>query len=307
MSTEVIPVESIDTQDNRFKISKNIVSAELISSVKVSGILRAPFVMAANTGFCLVTGHNRIAAAKISGLATVPVFITNNVSQTIMNEAALKSFNGEIGPSGKLAALSLMRNEFNMDANTVTRFGRDTFAIPEWVFADDVFISNFKKLHNEIKDYFDIRDISFKQIKSFLGLPLEARAWLGKNAAEFSIGLNIFKKMMDLLIDITRRDGHCNFLSNINADITTGRGIAQELLQQIFELRYPEYSSLKKTADSRLKDIQSAGVLVDFPEFFEGGEINIRIPMKKKEGADAFFKKAQKVSKEELQKLLDML
>lgn len=308
MNAEMISLTSIDLSDDKFKISKNIISAELLVSIKTSGILRPPSAVYDGKLFYLVTGHNRVAAAALAGLEEIPVVrVQDNLLDVIIREAALKSFNGEIGPSGKLAAIALLKNDFNMNDDFIQKVGCGALAIPEWVLNDAVFISEFAGLQKSVKDFFDIRDIPFKLIKTFFSLPKDAAALLGGYAAGISMGVNIFKKITELLADITRRDNNCDFLKNINMDEFNGRESAQEFLRKIFEFRYPEYSNLKKRADGHVKALMKAGISVDFPEFFEGGEMAIRIPIKRKEGAEAFFEKTQKVSKDELKNLLDML
>ena len=120
-----------------------------------------------------------------------------------------------------------------------------------------------------MKRYFDERDISFRITASCMSLPGNTVQKLSQWAVQSSMRVNIFKKTVEMLVDINRRDGDCSFADSIvlDGDIS-GRELEQDIFQKIFEKRFPEYSSMRKRAERCIRELNVQGMTVDFPEYF---------------------------------------
>lgn len=57
-----IPINRINAQDTRFKISTGAASAALVESVKYCGLINPPILLAINDGYSIVSGFKRIEA-----------------------------------------------------------------------------------------------------------------------------------------------------------------------------------------------------------------------------------------------------
>ena len=300
---KTIPVSSIDLSESLYKISKNFLRDELIASVKKNGILRPPVIFPFSGGYRILTGYNRIEAALRARLENVPVCICEAPSADVLaREALLKSFNGEIGPAGKLRLLSLLKNNFSADEDFIVKICHVGLGLPEWVF-DKAWLDKFEKLTQPVKDYFDNKDASFNLIDTYMKLPPHLEQGLAQQLASFPLRINIFKKIVSMLLDITRRNGNWTF-PDFNL---SGRQGEQELLKIVFKERYPEYSEMKKRSDEIISALSSADAEIDFPEFFEGGSLSVKITLSKRDDAKTLADRAGRLDEELLQKLLDML
>jgi len=304
MMEKIVPISSIDLSESLYKISKNFLRNELAVSVKKFGILRAPAVFPFGGGFRLLTGHNRIEAALKASLESAPVHICEVPSAEVLaREALLKSFDGEIGPAGKLRLLSLLKNNFCASEDFIVKVCRSGLGLPDRVFDKD-WLGRFEKLDQAAKDYFDGRDVPFSLIDMYMNLPPDLAQSLARQLKLFSLRVNVFRKIVEMLIDIARRGGDCAFISNVQL---SGRQDELELLRLVFEERYPEYSAMKKRSDEIISALSVSGTDIEFPEFFEGGRLSVKITLNKRDGAKALAAKAGHLDKELLQELLDML
>jgi len=303
MIERIIAISSMDLSENLYKISRNFLRDELIVSVKNFGILRAPVVFPFNGSFRLLTGYNRIEASLRARLESIPVCICEGPSvEVLAREALLKSFNGEIGPTGKLRLLSLLKNNFCADEDFIMKTCRVGLGLPERVF-DKVWLEKFDKLEQPVKDYFDSKDAPFNLIDMYMNLPPYLAQDLAQQLTFFPLRINIFRKIVEMLSDIARRGENWVF-----PDVRlSGRQDEQELLGMVFRKRYPEYSAMKKRSDEIISALSAAGSEIDFPEFFEGGHLSVKITLSKRDGAKALAAKAGRLDERLLQELLDML
>lgn len=67
-----VPVEQILAEDTQFKISTGVVSAELMASIRLVGLLNPPILIASSDGFRIVSGFRRVAALRQLGITSIP-------------------------------------------------------------------------------------------------------------------------------------------------------------------------------------------------------------------------------------------
>jgi hypothetical protein len=120
--------------------------------------------------------------------------------------------------------------------------------------------------------------------------------------------MNVFRRIVDMLSDISRRDGDCRFLDSMSVPGELGGREAEEyLLNRVFECRYPEYSSMRRSAMERIALLSSRGVQVDFPEYFAGGELTLKIPVRKRDNPASVLEKVKGLEEGELLDIVKML
>jgi ParB-like chromosome segregation protein Spo0J len=304
-----IPMELVVAADDSFRISRRLSDSQLALSIKRSGIIRPPHVLFRKGHYIPVTGHNRIAAAVELGFREIAAFVhQDDAGKALADEALLKSYHREIGPSGKIKVVSLLRDVFGYDAETLLRLGRDGLAMPEWAVTDDSFLASFGELDAAVKDYLDVRDVPFRFIRSYLSLSASVRHELWRLSGDLLLRMNVFRRIVDMLSDISRRDGDCRFLDSLSVPAEMiGREAEEYLLDRIFERRYPEYSSMRRSAMERISVINSRGIQVDFPEYFEGGELTLKIAVRKRDNPALVLEKVKGLKEGELLDILKTL
>ncbi len=290
-----VPLSGI-LSDDTWRISRPGPSSQLVSSVRNSGILRPPVLAVSGKKYIPLTGHNRILAASEAGLASVPAYVYDEPDpECILKEALLKACCRELGPAGRIKAFVLTENY------TAGRY-REGLGIPEWAGPD--FFSGFEKLPAVMKKYFDARDIPFKVIQQFMELPgrtpEQIAAWMG-----FPVRANIFRRIVSMAAEAVRRDGA---VSLPEPDMKKLPAEQEEILfRTVFDIRYPEYSVMKKQADELISALTGSGVSVEFPEYFEGGQLALKFSLNRRDGFEGFRRKSEAVDRESLEKLLKLL
>ncbi len=73
--------------------------AELAASIREVGILQPIVVRRAGAGYELVAGERRLRAARLAGLATVPVVLRDSEDSDLLREALIENIHREdLGP-----------------------------------------------------------------------------------------------------------------------------------------------------------------------------------------------------------------
>lgn len=301
--------------DDTYRISKPIVSKQLVASIKLFGVLRPPAAFVSSTGLVLLTGHNRVAAAREACVSQIPVYVyPSSAAQVLRQEALFKSYHREISPAGKLKALGIEATIFGADEHFLSTLGKE-LAVPEDFLLGTNFetkpfesIELFNQLPDSIKNYFDIHDIAFKIIADYMRLHRNLQEALSLLAERIKIRADVFRKITELAAELAAANPAFDITVAADEVLSIGSEDADtRLCSKLFALRYPEYSAMKQQADIIAAKINGSGVKADFPEFFEGGKLKLSVELKKREGAAAFFRKAESVCKEDLQTLLNML
>lgn len=289
--------------NDKYIISKNSVSPQLVSSIKKYGVIRPSVVCRTPDGLLLLTGRNRFLASKECGLAQIPVSICSEPSWDIIkSEAVFKYFHKELGPSGKIKVLFIMTNIFGMTPDEAFAFGRE-IGVGESFGKREADIRRFMELPAELKNYFDLREIPFKTVRICMDLPEAAVGFLSALVRSVRVRAGIFCRIAEICSELSKETP----LPDLELLTEEYAEADAEILRRLFVLRYPEYSAMKMQADLLKEKLEAGGVKIDFPEFFEKGELTVKLTVSKRQGAEAFREKAEKVNRELIQQLLDML
>ncbi len=302
-SIDFISVKDI-TDNDCFKISKNLKNAELAASIKNFGMLEKPFLIKNNDSFYPLTCHNRISIISELDIAGVEAFILETPSyEVFMRNLYMKIYRNECGPIGRIKAVKIVQNEFGVNGTALTDLARKTLKIPYEIFSDEKILSRIMGLPEFLKDYIDSKDIPFKIIRDMVLFDDEIISELNRWIEKMQIRLNIFKMLVDFLFDIRKRDGHFKAIE----DDVLMKMDDKALYDYVFRIRYPEYSEKRLKADKIITLLTGHGVSIDYPEFFEKDTISFRITINSKDSGGKIATLASGLDAKKIDELLSLL
>ncbi len=306
--SQKISIKSIDLENEYYKLSKPVIDDALKKSIEAFGVLEPPLFLNKDKRYIILSGHNRLKILNQLDVEWVDSFITNDLSQNLfLKYSLLKSHRNEIGPIGKARLIQTLKYDLDTDTDTLLLVAKNINLPVEFIQRFEL-LDRLVELPKNLKDYLDLRDIGFKTIKRTLRLPGDAILLLDEWTRAANMRTNIFKSIVEYLFDINKRDKSLGKLKDIDLSSVEDRRHKEDLIYEaMFNIRYPEYSSLKKRADSIISEYKKKGFDIEFPRFFEGDEIELRVDINKKEGTGTIKDRLSKIDVEGLKELLEML
>jgi len=303
-----ISLHDIDLADRYFKISRNQISDELRSSIRDFGVLDPPVLAEREGNYRVVFGFNRLDILHETGIDSVEAQVAPKIdAEFFITRALLKCLRNESGPVGRIRIISILK-DFGMGIDRLDLIGKRGLHVPEEFVRDDSLIARVHELPVPVKDFMDNRDIQFRIIRDVIRLPRAAvntiSSWL-----EFApLRVNIFKFIIDMLMDIRTRDGDTGFIDQIRPDDSIDRKQWDEYLyKRVREVRYPDHAVLKSGADEVARYFSLRGIRIDYPPYFEGDRIDLTVSLGKRDEPESILKKFQDADWARLKKLLDLL
>lgn len=305
---KIISIESIDLKDDFYKVSKNRFDENLKKSIETLGIIEPPVLIKKDEIYKIIFGHNRLYILNEMNVESVDSIVIENIdSELYLKQVFLKNFRGEIGPISKIKLIQILKKIFNFD-NGALSFAAKNINLPMQFLQTPQLSESAIKLPAMLKDYIDCKDIGFKVIKNLLCLPLVALNLLDEWVSITNMRANIFKKMVDYLADINRRDGISSQFEKLDyGSIKDRRAKEDYLYYEVFRLRYPEYSELRESAQNIINRIRTTGVNIIFPEYFESDEIDIHFKINRRDGIESFRSEIEALNTQDLIELLELL
>ncbi|PKL37630.1 MAG: hypothetical protein CVV44_14895 [Spirochaetae bacterium HGW-Spirochaetae-1] len=303
-------IKDINVSDEYFRISRNAVSDDLLRSVREYGILQSPVLLKTGSGECrIIDGFNRLKAASLAGIDRVEAHVSDRIElQEFIANAVVKSYHNELGPAGKMKVLFVMKDYFNASMTECLHTGTAGLGIPRDFISTSPDIQGVFRLPQVVREYFDARDLSFKIIKYFLRLPEQAQGIMAQWLCHVQLRVNVFKKAVEMIQDIYRRDGTVAWMEKINPTlIDDPRGSENYILEALHRIRYPEYASLWADVEVLLDSMKGQDLEIKFPEFFEGDAISVVLKIRRDETYADIKKKMQKIDQDSFDKLLRFL
>lgn len=303
-----IPFSSIIMEDTTYKISKNNIDDNLIRSIYANGLLELPVLQDTDGRYIVVFGHNRLNILSRTGIDSVTSEIIDKLDcKFFLRGVKLKNYRGEIGPIGRLKFVSILKHYFSLSADEIMSFTEDMNLPREFLNNFDI-IERVLDLPEFLKDYIDSKDIGYKIIRDILRLPHEGVLIIDNWLNEIIMRVNIFRTIIDYIVDIYKRDKDLSALGDIYTDDIKDRSGKEEyLLQEIIKLRFPEYTRLKSKADDIIMNLKARNINILFPQYFEGNEIGIQIKIKKNNGIEALKDAVKDIDYGRIESLLNML
>ncbi|MBN2042054.1 MAG: ParB N-terminal domain-containing protein [Spirochaetes bacterium] len=302
-----ISIDRIDFSNVDYKLSRDFIDEKLVKSVNENGVMEPPVLFESEKSCIIAAGHNRLHVLKEIGKKNTNAYIIREIDHnSYIKYAVLKNYRGEIGPVGKMRFVRLLKDFFQVDQKNII-LKLKQLQIPADIFYEKYPWDKAGILTESLRIYIDSKDVSFKNIKDILKLPEEAISLLS-DWAGYGMRLNIFRGIVDMILEIIKRDKKISALNHIDAESFRDRRQKEELIfREVFNIRYPEYSVIKAKADSILKKLNAPGFNIHFPEYFESDEIGINLKINKREGVESFQKKLKKADMELIKDLFDLL
>ncbi len=305
-----IKIALIDHKDSYFQITKKLNEDKMINSIKAVGLLEPPVLLGVKDKYIIVSGFNRINAIKKLGGNYVDALTVDRVERGhYIKYNLLKILRGEIGPVGKIKFILILKNYFSMSCKEIEEIIRESAIIPEMIFSDGSVMDRIVQLPRVIRDYADLKDLSYKILKKIIRLPARVQSSLCRWINAGLVRVNIFKEITDMIYDIIRRDNNHDEIINIACGNCENRRKFEEyLFESIFRLRYPHYSRKKENARRIIKELSDNRTALQFPDFFERDTIVLKLTVSKNDDLKKISDKfSRMLDSERFKELIDML
>ena len=273
-----VPAVEINLENRLFKVSRNTVGDRFRDSVRSLGILDPPLFLREGRGCVILFGFNRVLAALDAGCREVVARVIDRFDPELFaRECALKSLREELGPMGKIRALSILY-ENGAGAAAHDELFRRWLGVPSEFTDNRGLLALVDAFPPDLKDFLDGRDAGFKTIRELAYLGPASLARVARWTGETAMSLNHIKQLAEMAHDIERRDGSLGGIDDSAiAAMDDRRERAETLFREVFRCRYPEYSALRGKVDGFVRDFRKKGMELDFPRYFEGSSFRITI------------------------------
>jgi hypothetical protein len=305
---EDISLSSISLHDTKYKISKPEPTDTLKKSVLQYGVIEPLLLMYCGGYYTLLTGHNRAALLKDANVISVPARIIESFQPDIFLEyGLLKNFHEELGPVGKLKLFDLIEKAINTNA-VIKEQCRSNLSMPPELTCNPDLRNKILDFPSPLLHYIDIKDIKFRTIIDLAGEQDELLQILSAWVEQIPMRVNIFKSITDMISDIRKRDTNIDRLREINIEAIQDRRMKElYLVENLRQIRYPEYSELKLRASNIINDIEKSGISVSIPDYFEGDTVSVVFNVSRREGIQKLQDQVQKLNFNKVKELLDLL
>ncbi len=271
-----------------------------------------PVLIQKNNRFIILSGHNRLSVANALGNNRQLCRILETFDPMFFSQLAIKKlYHNEIGPIGKIRFYQILKpyeSDLTIQNSNLFDFAVKELGIPAHFLSSDELITRISSFPPLLIEYLEMKDPGFKTMRDLVHLSDATVAIVSSWIECVPMRVNIFRQIVELLYDIERKGSECNRLHNIlipkEGDPRQNEAL---LLQSLMAIRYPDFLKRKSEADALMMTLQKNGVQTKFPQFFEGDELSFIINIRKKEGSHSFFKKIDKIDKNTVEKLLELL
>jgi hypothetical protein len=304
-----IPIDEIDLNERSLKISRNRIDDGFRASIREFGILDPPAVIGEKSPYRAVFGHNRLVVlAELGGSHAICERRPGLDEEWYPGKAILKCARDEAGPAGRLRILRIAREMLHFDRAPLLDFATRGLRVPAAYAADNSLLDKVLGLPAVLLDYLDYRDVPFRLIRELARLTDASIARLSEWIAVSPLGLNIFRALVEMLADIEEGGGAAG-LPAVPAPAGVGdrAGWEEGLRDAVFTLRYPGLSAARRKADDVVRYCAARGVTVEYPPYFEGDAITIRLALRKGEEPESLRGRFNGIDLERLREILDLL
>jgi len=301
---EEIFLDDIDLNNEYFRVSKKVPIDNLARSIKNFGVIDPPLILRRNKTHTVIFGHNRIRCLRETGAAKIIARTVDELNEELyLDYIILKNYRKEIGTAGKFRTLFILKDHFKIYDARLAEIATKILGLSEDLLTE---MDSFFRLPPVMLDYLDTKDIHARIMRSLLALPAEylrlISGWLG----HCMFTASSFREMVTLMADIYRRDG-TSTMSAIAKNPHDHRFTEEEIIRALFEVRYPEYSTLKAKAEEIVRSLSQKCITVSYPEYFEGDHIDIILRAGKGERIQSLKKKFNDMDEGRFNELISLL
>lgn len=295
----------VDAGDEYFRIGRKIPGDDLRRSVEHFGPLEPPVLIRSGGRYRIVFGFNRIAIISEQGRESFRALVVDFLEREIfLDMAVLKCFRNEVGPVGKMRLIRILREHFGANDDEIRPVAERALGMPpEFIGAG--LVDKTLDLPESIRDYLDQRNVNFRTVKNLLRLPDEGIKIIAGWIDAVCMRVNIFRPIVDMMLDIYYRDGCLAAISGI----APGQAHEAEDFYHnlVLRARYPEYWKMKNEASDIINLFRSRGVDVDIPMHFEGDSLRISFAAGRRQGINGLRNVISFLDGPEMIGLLDLL
>lgn len=284
---ETVPIQKIDLNDCRYRLSTSGPSTSLVASVDALGVVTPPKIIPIKKSYSIVSGFKRIMACNQLGVKKTPAQILDpNL------------------PSEQCIHTSIAENAFTRPLNLVEQ--SHAIRMLDSLYKDQARLcraATFLGLRvnpemvNKLRTVGEMHSVlQGALINGHVALPMALRLYemddewtanrITKIFSEIGLGLNRQREFLDWLVEIARRDATSILfiidegpISDILKDDDLDRKQKGRLVRQFLkEKRYPEMSKADRQFSDALKRLRlEKGVRLKAPAFFESQTYCLKI------------------------------
>ena len=304
-----IPLRDIDIHDESLRFGQRGDTEPLKRSIAQVGLLEPLLLLRKGETLQVVQGFHRISAVTDLGWERVPGKIIEDLEgDECCRLGLVHAFERGLGLMGSLRFLHVLGDRFKISQEETRNLGRQSLGIPKELLPGEALFVEALALPEEMHRYFDSRDLAFRHLRDYLRLSPQSREGFAQVLGEIPLRTNLFRKVLELLIDIEHRDGEGNHFPPMGdlrgEEVKDGEKI---ILDYLFALRYPRYNTLRKKAEEHLGRLSVKDVTLEFPHYFEGKSVKLSVLVKRGEGIEDICKKITALDEEEFLALMEML
>ncbi len=299
----------VDLADEKYRISRIHPDDRLARSIEMFGLLESPVLLNGPEKYTIVFGHNRIKALLGSGKDRFTAVIVDSIGrESYIEYAVLKSFRNELGPAGKLRLIDIALNVLGIDAGRAEELARTALGVGHEFVRRPGLRESVLRLPPALVAYLDSRDIGYKVIRNLLRLPEDGVKLLTHWLEQFPVRVNIFREIVDMMIDIRKRDGSLERLGAIDMLSGEDRKLREDhIFREISRIRYPEYNRIKEEADAIIRKLREERIDAALPPYFDGDSISLSVNFNKREDPASVIERLSRIDAELVKKLLGLL
>lgn len=294
MDYELRPVslDQIETTDHTFQITTTTDTTELALSISAIGLLHPPVLVKHGRNYTVVCGFRRIDACIDLNISSIPSRILRPDCSPIecaRIAIADNTLQRSLNVVEQSRAYALIQ-QFEDDSSAWLKIAKTT-GLPESQAAMDRILPVCAMPKN-LQEHIITGRVALPVALQINRLPAEDSRALCGLFSLVSAGLNVQRELLDLTVDISRRDG-ISIASLIKKDEIAGvlksedsstPQKVQRLRHILKTKRYPELSKAEADYHQMVKSIQlNPRVNIQHPRFFEGTTYRVTLTIESRQ------------------------
>lgn len=287
MKLENIKLDSININDDRFRISYYFDLYTLIHSISKIGLIHPPLITYRKGDAIIVTGWKRVLACRSLNFTSIPCFVFDS-------EDDLKAFRLCLEENLSFRSFALLEKaqilsrliQLGVPEDAVVKDHLSLLEIPQTLIHLDTYL-RIASLDPETKEVIHSKNMVFPVVQLLTGYSEEDRQILLSFLNP--LGQNKQREFLQNLLEITKRDRISvqNILTGEDAQkITSDQNLsphqkAEEIRNLVQRKRYPTLSTWKDTFKSQKKELEwPDDIKIEPSPFFEGQEFFVQFTFK---------------------------
>jgi hypothetical protein len=298
MSSRIVQLSAhaINLENEGYRLSRYSDDSRLLESIASHGILEMPLLQHTDDEWIILSGHRRIGAAR--DLETEPVFcevVDAYSPERIKQQAIKRSFQGRIGPAGKLRLFGMLMDREERELEPIA----SELSFPRKLLYSRGEIASMLDIPGPLLRYADSREMGFRLWQEMAKLSKQWISFLSYSIEGSTVSNSQFRKMLDLVRDLDRQ-------SRVPPEIPDDGPDARCLLDTLMKMRFPELTGMREKATELADKSVAHGGTVSWPETFEGDRIELRLPLSRREGIQKLDSMIGSIDRDRIRELLEM-